>query len=48
MGSTSSERWSAYHPVLGQYVFKGFDKDGTEEEAEEKASPKKRRHPRLF
>ncbi len=28
MNDPSPERWSRYHPLLGQYVFKGFEADG--------------------
>lgn len=48
MASGSSERWSPYHPLLGQFVFKGYgssERDGEEKEEPTGDDPD---HPRLF
>ncbi len=48
MASGSSERWSPYHPLLGQFVFKGYG--GSERDGEDKDGPTggDPDHPRLF
>jgi 3'-5' exoribonuclease len=38
MSGSQDERWSAYHPLLGHYVFKGFPETGTHEGAGKKQS----------
>ncbi|MDX1765003.1 MAG: OB-fold nucleic acid binding domain-containing protein [bacterium] len=48
MASGSSERWSPYHPLLGQFVFKGYGRSESDGEGKKEPTGNDPDHPRLF